>query len=56
MSKNIDERRIYERMETPGNKWAGDKHMNDEGYKLWKYALLLAVLVLLALWAIWRTG
>jgi hypothetical protein len=52
MDKQVDERRVIERMDKAPNKWDG-----DTGYSVWKYALLLAVFLLaVGLAILWMGG
>jgi hypothetical protein len=53
MSKQVDRRRVIERIETPVSKWEGD---TDDGYVTWREVLKLAIFLLVLVILILRMG
>jgi hypothetical protein len=51
MNKQVDERRVIERMDKVRTKWDQD---TDQGYVTWREVLKLAIFLLVLAVAIWR--
>jgi hypothetical protein len=53
MSKQVDERRVIQRMDKIRNRWEEDTD-TDGGYVTWREVLKLAIFLLVVAVAIWR--